>query len=130
MTADDFLKVCLSLIGHTKESNPIASDYFLGMLNVCLAECANIERTYCMMNVIDTAKSFSTVSDLSGEIPFSDYILLNVVSKGVAARLAGEEDNQMLADYYGTIYEQARVRALGVMYADTENIAEGGEVIG
>ena len=50
MTGDEMLSVCLQQIGHTKESNPIASDYFLGILNVCLAECMNTEKAYRMMN--------------------------------------------------------------------------------
>lgn len=129
MTGDEMLGVCLQQIGHTKESNPIASDYFLGILNVCLAECANTEKAYRLMNDLP-ANDFEYVREMANEIGFSDYILLNVVSKGVAARLAGEEDNQMLADYYGTMYENAKVRALGCMYTDVENTAEGGEIDG
>lgn len=129
MTGDEMLSVCLQQIGHTKESNPIASEYFLGILNVCLAECANTEKAYRMMNDLP-ANDFEYVRDMASEIGVSDYILLNVVSKGVAARLAGEEDNQMLADYYGTMYENAKVRALGCMYTDVENTAEGGEIDG
>lgn len=130
MTGDEMFSVCLQQIGHTKESNPIASDYFLGILNVCLAECMNTEKAYRLMNDLPALGDFGYVREMSSEVGFSDYILLNVVSKGVAARLAGEEDNQMLADYYGTMYENAKVRALGCMYTDTENVAEGGEIDG
>lgn len=130
MTGDDLLKVCLNQIGHTKESNPLAGEYFLGILNVCLAECLNTEECYRRMNDLDMLLDAPFVESMDEDIDYSNYVLLNVVSKGVSARLAGEEDNQMLADYYGTMYENAKVRALGCMYADTMNIAEGGEIDG
>lgn len=130
MNGEQLLKICLNQIGHTKSSNPIAEEYFLGILNVCLAECLNTEEAYRRMNDLDMLLDAPFVENLSDEMNYSNYVLLNVVSKGVSARLAGEEDNQMLADYYGTMYENAKVRALACMYTDTENMAEGGEISG
>lgn len=120
MTADDLLKVCLAQIGHTKESDPDALDYYLGILNVCLAECLPIEEEYRRSNYLDMLGDSQFVESMDDDLEYSNYVLLNVVSKGVAARLAGEDDNQMLADYYGTMYENAKVKALGIRFVNTE----------
>lgn len=128
MTGDDLLKVCLAQIGHTKESNPAANEYFLGILNVVLAECLNIEEAYRRLNYLDILGDAPFITSMDENIGYSNHVLLNVVSKGISARLAGEEDNQMLANYYGTMYENAKVKAIGTAYVDTENIAQSGEV--
>ena len=33
----------------------------------------------------------------------------------------------MLADYYATMYETAKVRPIMTKYVDTENVVQGGE---
>lgn len=128
MTGEDLLKVCLAQIGHTKESNPAAKDYFLGILNVTLAECFGIEEAYRKINYLDILGDAPFITSLDEEIDYSNRVLLDVVSKGIAARLAGEEDNQMLADYYGTMYENAKIKGNCAGYVDTENVALSGEV--
>lgn len=128
MTGNDLLKVCLAQIGHTKESNPAAEDYFLGILNVTLAECLDIEEAYRKINYLDILGDAPFITSLDEEIGYSNRVLLDVVSKGIAARLAGEEDNQMLADYYGTMYENAKVKAVCCGYVATEDCVQGGEV--
>lgn len=127
MTADDLLVLSLNQIGYTKSENPKGIDYYLGILNGCLTECFNIEEAYRRLNGLDMLGDVQFVTNLEDELEYSNFVLINIVSKGVSSRLAGEDNNQMLADYYATMYETAKVRPIMTKYVDTENILQGGE---
>ena len=127
MTANDLLVMALAQIGHTNESNPNAKEYYLGILNGCLSECYNIEEAYRRLNGLDMLGDVQYITSLEDELEYSNFVLINIVSKGLSSRLAGEDNNQMLADYYATMYETAKVRPIMTKYVDTENILQGGE---
>ena len=83
-----------------------------------MAECYLKENGARKINGLTPLTQVPIMKDFNETIPFDDVITLMVVAQGCAARLAAEDENMVMAEYFGALYESGKQRPLMARYVD------------
>lgn len=105
MKASDFLtNYILPLIGESSSSYDNYSEAFCGVLNVILADVYEIENSRRRCFRLDELAFEQGISSIDDELLYTEFVLKNIVSYGVASRLLIDEDEEDKMGYLETCY--------------------------